>query len=282
MTLQTSPKQSDHQAAEISGEVDWARGWRYEVVQTADDLQETVRIPLTPEEILHPQEGFVMPERTDHDRICDDLRDMLRTWALSHPEFTIFHNLVFAWDNPDIGDYAPDISVVPNVREPEADRGKFLVANEGTRPTLAIEVVSPISREADRVKKVKDFAQLGIAEYIYIDCRRRKRGIVSELAGFRLEDGVYQSLALDEDGAVYCATLGLRFGINGAKVWIEDVATGEDLLDHLATAQALRQAQAQLQVVEERATAEAEARRLAEQQLAALTEELRALRASKQ
>ncbi|MFN8490753.1 MAG: Uma2 family endonuclease [Caldilineaceae bacterium] len=268
MTVQTYPKQPDNQASAMPSEIDWTRGWRYEVVITADGQRETIRVPLTPEEILHPQEGFVMPERTDHDRICDDLRDMLRAWALNHPAFTIFHNLVFAWDKPGIGDYAPDIAVVPNVRDPEADRGKFFVANEGTRPALAIEVVSPISRKADRETKVTDYAQVGIAEYIYIDCRRRKRGIVSELAGFRLEDGLYQPLALDEDGAVYMATLGLRFGINGAKAWIEDVATGEDLLDHWATAQALRQTQAQLQQ--------------AEQQLVALNAEMLALRAGRQ
>jgi hypothetical protein len=137
-----------------SAEPDWSLGWRYEISYKPNGEQTAVRIPLTPEEARHPKEGYVMPERTEHDIISDDLNDMLRVHLDNQPETAIFRNLVFEWDLPEIGSYAPDIAVVPHVRSRDANRGHFDVVAEGTRPSLVIEVVSRNSRQDDRVKKV--------------------------------------------------------------------------------------------------------------------------------
>ena len=283
LTISTAPIAA---LAAESTEVDWLRGWR-EVITTAADGQETiVRIPLTDEEILHPEEGFIMPETTDHERISTDLRNMLLSWSLRHSEMTVYHDLIFAWDHPDVGNFTPDIAVVPNVRNPDANRGTFYVASEGTRPCLVVEVVSPVSRQNDRVTKVRDYARVGIREYVYIDVRRGKRGIVDEIAGFRLVGDSYVPIMIDEDGAVFCETVGLRIGIADGVVWAEDIETGEDLLSHVAAMQALLRAQEQAEMAEERAEvaeerllAEIEARRASEERLADLEAQLRALQA---
>ena len=57
---------------------DWSLGWRYELVRSANGGEEAIRIPLTAEEARHPKEGYIMPERTEHDYFSDDLCDMLR------------------------------------------------------------------------------------------------------------------------------------------------------------------------------------------------------------
>lgn len=54
----------------------------------------------------------------------------------------------------------------------------------------------------------------------------------------------------DEDGASYCQSVGLRIGIENGKVWVEDTETGQDLLTHLATQQALRVAEARVAELE--------------------------------
>lgn len=74
---------------------------------------------------------------------------MLRARYADDPTITIYHDLVFQWDHPDVKSYAPDVAVVPNVRDPQAERGEFVVAAEATRPRLIVEVVSPSSREGD-------------------------------------------------------------------------------------------------------------------------------------
>lgn len=152
-----------------SAEPDWSLGWRYETVRTANGRTEQVRIPLTTEEARHPQEGYVMPERTEHDRLSDDLCDMLRAQFEQRADVAVFRNLVFTWDHPEVKPYAPDVAVVANVRNPEADRPQFVVAEEGTRPILVFEIVSRRSRADDRVDKVRDYARAGVQEYVYID-----------------------------------------------------------------------------------------------------------------
>ncbi|MEZ4727905.1 MAG: Uma2 family endonuclease [Caldilineaceae bacterium] len=254
-------------------EPDWSLGWRYERVRTADGKEELVQIPLTPDEALHPEEGYVIPVRPYHERITTDLSVMLHAHYHHHPTITVFCDLVFKWDHPEIRSFAPDVALVPNVREPTADRGEFVVADEGTRPLLVIEVVSPNSRVGDRVTKVRDYPQVGVQEYIYIDHWKRRGQTIWEIAGFRLAGDRYLPIVPDEDGAIYSETLNLRIGIEEGQVWIEDANTGKELLTHLQTQQALQAAEEQAkaeaaarQAAEEQAKAEAAARQMAEEQ----------------
>ncbi|MCE7982072.1 MAG: Uma2 family endonuclease [Caldilinea sp. CFX5] len=250
MSLTTAEQTTSAVTAKFTG--DWTLGWRYETVRTANGQTEVVRIPLTPAEALHPQEGYITPIRTDHDRISDDLCDMLRPYLEAQADVAVFHDLVFEWDHSEVKPYAPDIAVIPQVQHRNQNRSQFVVEQEGTRPSLIIEVVSPHSREADRVTKVRDYARVGVQEYVYIDQRTYKGAIIWEVVGFRLHDGVYLPILTDEDGALYLTTLNLRIGIEDGKVWLEDGATGENLLTNLEAQRARR-------VAEERA-AEAEAR----------------------
>ncbi|MEZ4725991.1 MAG: Uma2 family endonuclease [Caldilineaceae bacterium] len=125
--------------------------------------------------------------------------------------------------------------------------GRFIV-EEAARPLLIVEVVSPSTRENDRVKKVRHYARAGVQEYVYIDHWTRNE--LWEIVGFRLEEGLYEPMVPDEDGALYCQTVGLRIGIENGKVWVEDAETGEDLLTNLAAHRALRAAKARIAELE--------------------------------
>ncbi len=266
MPVRTSTLTEKPQLARRRRKINWELGWRDEEVTTADGEVKMRAVPLTPAEARHPQEGYIIPERTSHTDMAVELRNMLRAWATHHAEMTVFHDLIFEWGHPEIGNYAPDIAVVPNVQDPETDRGIFQVAQEGVRPVFVIEVVSPKTRKTDKINKVRDYALLGIQEYVYIDVRKTRREIVSEIVGYRLRDGAYEQMPVDEDGAVYCETLAVRIGVHNATVWVEDATTGKDLLSYLEIAQAYT-------VAEDRAAA-------AENRIAELEAQLRALRQS--
>lgn len=272
--------QTQRRTAIPSNEPNWDLGWRYETVRTASGKEEVITVPLTPDEALHPEEGYIMPMNTDHARITQELHEMLGAYYHNHPTVTVFDDLVFKWDHAEIRSFSPDIAIVPHVRNPAATRGEFRVAEEGTRPLLVIEVVSPQSRHGDRVIKVRDYPQVGVQEYIYIDHWERRGQSIWEIAGFRLAGDRYLPIIPDEDGAIYCETINLRIGIEDGKVWIEDGNTGKELLTHQKTQEALQaeaearlaaQEQAQAEVAarlaaEEQAQAEAAARQAAEEQ----------------
>jgi Uma2 family endonuclease len=257
--------------ATSSAEIDWSYGWREKYVRTPDGELETIRIPLTEEEALHPKLGYIMPERTEHDFISDNLCDMWRAHFENQPEIAVFRNLIFEWDRRGVKPFAPDVAVVPNVVDRDRNRSRFVVASEGARPCLVVEVVSRNSRKADRVTKVRDYARVGVPEYVYIDVRTRKGKTVWEIAGFRLEEGHYLPILPDEDDAIFCETIGMRIGVEEGKVWLEDANTGENLLTNLEAHRARRAAEVRAADAEvraadadARATAEAEARVLAE------------------
>lgn len=256
-------------------EQDWSLGWRYETVLGANGRTEHLRIPLTVEEARHPQEGYVMPERTEHDRISDDLCDMLRASFEQRGDIAVFRNLVFTWDHPEVKPFAPDVAVVANLHDPDADRTQFVVANEGARPILVIEIVSRSSRADDRVTKVGDYARVGVQEYVYIDHTVRRQQHFWELAGFRLQGNQYLPMLPDEDGALYLESVNLRIGVTDGRVWLEDAETGKDLLTNLEARRALRVAEARA-TEEEQARLAAEARATSEE-AARLTAEARAV-----
>lgn len=258
-------------------EPDWSLGWRYEISYKPNGEQTAVRIPLTPEEARHPKEGYVIPERTEHDIISDDLSDMLRIHLDNEPETAVFRNLVFAWDLPEIGSYAADIAVVPQVCDRHANRGQCDVTEEGTRPSLAIEIVSPTSRQDDRVRKVQDYERLGIDEYVYIDIRTRRGKPVGEIAGYRLQQNRYVPMVTDEDGALYLETINCRIGVEEDRVWLEDSTTGENLLTNLQAQRALGEERVARQAAESRAAAEEEAHQAAEALIAELEAQIRLL-----
>jgi Uma2 family endonuclease len=249
-------------------EVDFSLGWREQVVHTADGGIELLQIPLTPEEALHPEEDFVGPEPSYQDVISDDICDMLRPHcAQRDPKQKVARNLLIKWDKPGLKKHAPDVCVIPNVSDPEAHWTTFYVAKEKTRPCLIIEIVSPASKEADRVKKVDHYARAGVQEYVYIDYWRRKGQMQWEIAGFRLHRNRYLPMLPDEDGAIYCETVGVRMGVENGKVWMENYETGERLLTNI---EARQEAKIQLAAMEA-------ARQAAEARIAELEAQLKAL-----
>lgn len=241
---------TEQQAKALAAEQDWSLGWRYETVQMANGRKTQVRVPLTVEAARHPQEGDVMPERTEHDRLCDDLCDMLRAYYEANPDVAVFRNLVFTWDHLAVKPFAPDVAVVAHVQNRDADRTQFVVADEGTRPSLVIEIVSRCSRADDRVEKVRDYALAGVQEYVYIDHTVRRGNHIWELAGFRLQGNQYLPLLPDEDGALYLESVTLCIGLDDGRIWLEDATTSQDLLTNLQVRQALRAAEARVAELE--------------------------------
>jgi Uma2 family endonuclease len=252
---------------------DQERGWRYKRVTLADGREVSYMVPLTSEDFLNPQEDDVWPQSPLHARITDDLTFMLRT-RYTNTNIVVFHDLIINWGIPGLANPSPDISVIPGlpVYRLQDDISTFYVQQEGTKPVLIIEVVSPWYRQEDLVDKVGIYEQAGVHEYVIFDFFSPHNPERGTTLVYRLIDGRYQQQLPDENGFYDCETVDLRVGLEGGeRLVLEDRQTGKRL-------QTLEEVIAARRKAEARAEAEAARAEAAEARLAEMEAELRRLR----
>ena len=232
-------------------------GFRMELF-TDEEGQENYRlIPLTEEEFLHPKEGYQLPNSTFHDNTGGEIKEILRRRYASREDVGVFGDLIIKWGIKGLGDHCPDVCVVFGLKDKEKNRESFVVAKEGTKPVVVMEVVSPRYRRADRERKVKEYARAGVEEYIILDRRPQRGELIDEVIGYRLEEGSYVPITPDEEGRIYCQTLQMKIGLVQGKVKLWEAETGEPLLssqeiEERAKQEAQRAEQAELRAQQER------------------------------
>jgi Uma2 family endonuclease len=204
-------------------------GWRTEIITQPDGSIQINKIPLTSAEFLHPEEDYHLPTNTFHNKITRDAEDLLLRRYMKDSTVAVFSDLIIVWDDKNLKDNCPDVCVVFGVQNKEQNRSNFVVADEGVKPSLIIEVVSPRYRKEDREIKVIQYEQAGVQEYIIIDRRTQRGQKIDEILGYRLIDNRYRLLTPDDDGRIECETVGLWISLSDGSLVMEDVETGEKL-----------------------------------------------------
>ena len=272
-------------------------GWRpkYVHLPSGDVIEE--QIPLTPEDLLDPQLGDVVPQSGEHADYLLLGAHLLRDHFKPQPDVYVAVDMKMLWGIPGLKEPSPDIAVIPGYRPRETPPTSFDVLEEGTRPCLVLEVVSasdPALRRNDHEEKVKIYQRAGIPEYVLLDPPRPATKNRLLLTGHRLGiDGRYRRIEPDVEGFLLSETTQLRFGVDrdGKSLVIVNARTGErlqtseDLRAALRVeAETRRVAEEQARAAEKRASLEVETRRAAEKQARAAEErasqEAEALRAA--
>ena len=269
---------------QVSDENRFPYGWRYVTrrLPTGDDVYD--QIPLTTDDLLNPQEGDQVPQRNEHFQPIVDLVASLKTYYANDPTMGVFGDLIMDWGIPGLAKPAPDITLIPNVKQKDAARGTFKVVQEGTRPCVVMEVMSP-GHSGDDTDKVTIYERAGIAEYFLIKPHLERELPYYSLRGFRLVKGVYREIPR-KTGRLLSRSLQLWLEVadQGRQVRLTEVATGRRLLTQIETEAARQQEQAARVAAEALAQAEAAARAVseaarvaAEARAAALEQRLREL-----
>jgi Uma2 family endonuclease len=217
---------------------------------------------LTPDDLLHPQEGDQIPENTVQERDRTYLAGALRLRLRDRPRVRVLSDCLVDWGVPGLKNHSPDISVFDEVRDPEWEGGLFRVAEQGARPLLVLEIVSPDAaapqvRDNDVVTKVDHYYRAGVPLYAIID--REEEGGPRRLLGYRRGRRGYVRLPPDEQGRLLLEPVGLLLGLRANEAVCYDARTGEEILDLTGMAQA-RAAEAQARQAAEAALAAAQAR----------------------
>lgn len=242
-------------------------GWRDVVHERADGTITHERIPLTLEDVLHPQEEDFVVQGEEHSDWCLYLFAALRHLLSHDPSAVVFQDLLFLWDVPGLKGHAPDLAVVFGVRP--GRRRSFNVAAEGALPALIIEIVSPSTGNLDRQAKLEEYHLLGIPYYIIIDQQIVRRQPVLRLLGYRYAPAGYEPIVPNERGRLWMEPVQAWLGIDGDQPVCYDAAgnavAGYEQLNDRAEA------------AEQRAEAEMAARREAEARLREIEATLRRL-----
>ncbi len=278
MTAKTLPRPPEVPSADLlrphtpPEDVISPRGWRHLRVRLPDGSEDIRLVPLTPADYLDPQEEDHVPEEPFHRIVFQHLFDLpSRYCARKRPAFTVFGDLRIEWPDPRLPHASPDVTVIPDVHDPERRRGTFYVDRESAAPLVAIEVISEQYRKEDRKDKVRIYERAQVPEYLLFDQRTVRGQVVNEVIGYRLEEGRYSPLVPNEDGVILSEAMGLWFGLESGRPLVIAMETGERLLT-AAEEEARANAEAA------RAAAEAAARARAEDELARLRAELARLR----
>jgi colicin import membrane protein len=262
-------------------------GWRYVRRVLPDGSKILDQVPLTLEDVLHPQEGDFHVLTDEHNDDCAYLKVALRKHLTGKAMVLSDHRV--AWDKPGVEPHGPDIAVIFGVRKRKRLGATFYSTAEGARPRLIIEVTSPNTRRNDVVTKVDEYYRAGVLLYVIVDVRiRQGQRARLELIGYRHAPGGYEKMALDERGWLWLEEIGVWIGIEGTRVVcydrhdqkILDYAELADAREAEATARRAAEAQAKAaearaKKAEARAKKEAQAREALEAQNRELRERLR-------
>lgn len=254
-------------------------GWRYVPFRAANGRLDYHDVPLTLEDVLHPQEGDQVTETVPHERRRRYLADALTARLAHDPSAVVLSDVLVVWGAA-MRSHSPDVAVILGVRE-RKDWRTFDVTVEQVRPTLIIELTSPGTASLDRRRKMRQYGQVGVAQYVIVDGVRGHRLVPPRLVDYRLEAGGYRQQAPDSRRRVWLEAVRLWLGVVDGEIVCFDEAD-RPLGDYQTQAQAL-EASEQARVEAELARAQAEqvaqaeraARTELESRLRALEEELR-------
>lgn len=184
-------------------------GWRTVEVVGPDGQPTWKDVPLTIEDVLHPQEEdhFMLNEWHDEDTVY--LRGVLHQVVRGRPGVRVFHDMRTDWGVPGLEPMGPDLGVFANVPQVDYCIRTFRVRELETQPLLIVEVTSPSTRHVDLGVKVQMYEQVGVPWYVIVDHGPESDERNVRLLGYRATPAGYVPLELDEKGRLWVEPVGI-------------------------------------------------------------------------
>ena len=229
-------------------------GWRY-VQNIADDgTIEYDQIPLTLEDLLHPEEEDFRMQNPAHTKANVYLHTVFSKQLGDEPKALVLYDTRVDWNVPGIKPFGPDITVIMDGEMDPPDKGTFVAREDGSSPLMAIEVTSPSTRKQDFFDKPILMQQVGLPYYFVVDLVAKEK----QVYGYELNSaGCYVGIRPDEHGRVWMASVGLWLGLQGIEV---ECHNGQDqvMLDYAELAKVAEETETRLRAEAERADEESE------------------------
>jgi Uma2 family endonuclease len=236
-------------------------GWRYVQQVGPDGKEQFVQVPLSEEDVLHPQEDDFIVQNAAHYFDCRYLDHVLRVMTRSRPDVVLLHDCRTDWEAEGIKPHGPDFVVMTGVeKEWDPRKGTFYPKAVDARVVLVIEVTSPTTRKNDLGVKVAEYHQASIPLYVIVDREADPAKGEPRLIRYRYAPEGYVQELPDEMGRLWVEPIGVWLAWEGDRLIALD-ERGNPIPDSPELAQIATDA-------EKRASEEAKARKDAEQRAA--------------
>jgi hypothetical protein len=145
-------------------------GWRMVRRMNEHGAEEWIQVPLTEEDLLHPEEEDFIVQSREHNADCLYLQSALLRRLADRPGTDVFHDIRIDWQVEGLRPHGPDVVVFEGATGPRVGRGAtFRVVDQAARPLLVIEVTSPSTRRNDLTVKVQEYHRAGVPFYALVD-----------------------------------------------------------------------------------------------------------------
>jgi len=199
-------------------------GWRYVKRRDKEGNPVHEQIPLTLEDVLHPQEDDFIVNNTWHDLIRGYLRDAARAYFAGRSDVVLISDCRVDWGSKYGWIHGPDWALFTGNQTPwSISKGTFPLKKHKAKIECAIEVASASTRSNDFVDKVREYYLVGVPYYLIIDLPEDLATPI-RLYGFKAGSKQYVPLALNDKGRLPLGETGLLLGVEGTNVFLEDPA----------------------------------------------------------
>lgn len=230
-------------------------GWRY--VKGDEGGNESYRqVPLTLEDVLHPQEGDFIVNTELHNILATYLKLALQAHLSTSKGVVVLGDTRIDWGSPHGWAHGPNVVAFSGVKRWSRHDGTFYLKDCGGRVDLAIEVTSHSTRGNDYGAKKREYYLVGVPQYVIVDVPEKGELGAIQLFGFKAGARQYEPIVPDAKGRIWLETARLWIGVEGERVVLVD-EQGNLLPDyHELQAQKAQEMNARLQAEKARADAE--------------------------
>ena len=201
--------------------------------------------PAYVEKPFYPESDDTPMAETDvHAKLMINLWFALENFFRNDPQVYVSRNLFLYYVKVDPRkNVAPDVFFVRGV--PKGDRRVYYLWEEGVAPQVVIELSSEHTWKEDVFRKFHVYEKLGVNEYFIFDPTSDYiKG--PPLIGFRLEDGEYVEMEINDD-RLHSDELGLDLVITGNTLRLLNPLTGKFLSTPDEEAEARMRAEAEVE-----------------------------------
>jgi colicin import membrane protein len=237
-------------------------GWRYVRVQRSDGTETFDQIPLTLEDVLHPETGDFIVQTDPHDDDTAYLKSVFKSRLADNPRAAVVADCRIDWKLPGVRPLGPDVAVFLDVIHHRLWATLDVVA-EGVRTALVVEVTSPSTRINDVETKFDFYHRARVPWYIIADARiETPEDRRLELLAYQYTPQGYERIGPDPKGRVWLAPVALWLGVSrntvagGERLACFDPVTGEEIGDYTAVTRAAALAKDRADAEKNRADAE--------------------------